>query len=153
MARRDTGFNYGTQMGLAVADGQIFPIWAGNFYGPNVSNSPPSQGNPVFNNVNAFNDSFFDMGTGTVKAFPLNIWYQPMVIAAGPRIIASTMGPVEASTLTGTSADTSTTKFIPPFNSPGRHTHRVRDSDVGRSQPECQQPRDHCQLADLSHGR
>ena len=30
----DTTFGYGNQMGLAVADGQLFPIWAGNFYGP-----------------------------------------------------------------------------------------------------------------------
>ena len=32
--------------------------------------------------------------TGTVIASPLNIWYRPMVIAAGPRIINSTMGPI-----------------------------------------------------------
>ena len=30
-ARRDSGFGYGNQMGLAVFDGQVYPIWAGNF--------------------------------------------------------------------------------------------------------------------------
>ena len=39
-AQTDTGFGYGNQMGLAVADGQLFPIWAGNFYGPNPQCSP-----------------------------------------------------------------------------------------------------------------
>ena len=68
-------------MGLAVADGQLFPIWAGNFYGPSGDT----------------NDSFFNRH-GAVNAFPLNIWYQPMTIAAGPRIISSTMGPSSMAT-------------------------------------------------------
>ena len=40
MARRDAPFGYGNQMGLAVADGQLFPIWAGNFCGPNAASIP-----------------------------------------------------------------------------------------------------------------
>ena len=59
-------------MGLAVFDGQVYPVWAGNF---NQSTDP----------------------AGTVIADPLNIWYRPMVIAAGPRIINSTMGPIPLS--------------------------------------------------------
>ena len=38
--------------------------------------------------------SELSIATGTVVADPLNIWYRPMVIAAGPRIINSTMGPI-----------------------------------------------------------
>ncbi len=59
---------YGDQMGLAVFDGQVYPIWAGN--------------------LNLSSDA-----TGTVVADPLNIYYMPMNIAAGPRIVNSTMGP------------------------------------------------------------
>ena len=46
----DATFGYGDQMGLAVFDGQVYPIWAGNF--------------------NQSSDA-----TGTVIAYPLNIWY------------------------------------------------------------------------------
>ena len=31
IAQADTAFGYGDQMGLAVFDGQLYPIWAGNF--------------------------------------------------------------------------------------------------------------------------
>ena len=111
----DTNFNYGSEMGLAVADGQIFPIWAGNFYGPNPQDSLTSGGNL---------DSFYNTSTGAVTAFPLNIWYQPMTIAAGPRIISSTMGPVVANTLTGSAIDLP--QFIPPpFTLPGTTTSSV----------------------------
>ena len=57
-------------------------------------------------------DSFYNTATDAVNAFPLNIWYQPMTIAAGPRIISSTMGPVVDSTLTGSAIDLP--QFIPP---------------------------------------
>src|SRR5262249_15330553 len=67
--QRDSGFGYGPEMGLAVFDGQIAPIWAGNL-----------------------NRSYYN-GTAIV-ALPLNIWYQPIAIAAGPRVINSTMGPI-----------------------------------------------------------
>ena len=64
-------------MGLAVYAGQVYPIWAANFN--EASGNPPA-------------------GIG------LFIYYQPMVIAAGPRIVGSTMGPVAASSdsFTGT---------------------------------------------------
>jgi subtilisin-like proprotein convertase family protein len=65
----DAGFGYGNQMGLAVFGGKLYPIWAGNF--------------------NQSSDA-----TGTVVGAPLNIWYQPMAIAGGPRIIDSSMGPI-----------------------------------------------------------
>ena len=109
--QRDTPFGYGNQMGLAVADGQLFPIWAGNFYGPD-----PRRPGVI--------DSFWNNATGAVNAFPLNIWYQPMTIAAGPRIISSTMGPVVDSTLTGSAVDLP--QFIPPqASSPGTPTVSV----------------------------
>ena len=73
----DTTFGYGDQMGLAVFDGQVYPVWAGNF---NQSTT---------------------ISTGAVIADPLNIWYRPMVIAAGPRIINSTMGPIPLAEATG----------------------------------------------------
>ena len=56
-AQRDATFGYGNQMGLAVADGQIFPIWAGNFYGP-------------FSAAENFLDSFFNTSTNAVNALP-----------------------------------------------------------------------------------
>ena len=105
----DLGFGYGNQMGLAVFDGQIYPVWAGNFYGPD----PAAEG---------FVDSF--LNNGVVTGFPLNIWYQPMVIAAGPRIISSTMGPVIDNTLTG-SASADVPAFIPPPFSSGATTSTI----------------------------
>ena len=66
--RRTPPYGYGDQMGLAVYDGQLYPIWAGNFNEGTIVNGAVSQG-PL-----------------------LQIYYQPMVIAAGPRIISSTHG-------------------------------------------------------------
>ena len=65
----DTTFGYGDQMGLAVFNGQIYPVWAGNL----------NQGTLV---------------NGVVQGPFLSIFYQPMVIAAGPRIVSSTQGDV-----------------------------------------------------------
>ena len=62
-------YGYGVQMGLAVFNGQLYPLWAGNL-----------------------NQSF--LVNGAVTGRPLNILYQPMVIAAGPRVINSAMGPI-----------------------------------------------------------
>ena len=72
-------YGFGTSMGLAVYAGQVYPIWAANFDEASLVNNVPA-GNA------------------------LSIFYQPMVIAAGPRIISSTMGPVAASatSFTGT---------------------------------------------------
>ena len=69
--KTDTAFGYGNQMGLAVYNGQLYPIWAGNFNEATIVN-------------NAVQGPF------------LTIYYQPMVVAAGPRIISSTMGPIES---------------------------------------------------------
>ena len=49
-------------------DGHVYSIWAGNFNQSSIVN-------------------------GTVTGDPLNIWLRTMVIAAGPRVISSTMGP------------------------------------------------------------
>ena len=65
----DGTFGYGTSMGLAVSGGQLYPIWAGNF----------NQG-VIVNNA--------------IQGTPLSIYYRPMVITAGPRIVNSTMGPI-----------------------------------------------------------
>ena len=82
--QRDATYGYGDQMGLAVLDGQVFPVWAGNF-----------------------NQSY--LNNGAVTADPLNIWYRPMVIAAGPRIINSSMGPIPLSEATSGSVSISVT--------------------------------------------
>ena len=67
--KTDGLFGYGTQMGLAVYGGQVYPIWAGNLNKATVVN-------------------------GAVQGPFLNLFYQPMVIAAGPRIVTSDMGPI-----------------------------------------------------------
>ena len=56
-------------MGLAVFNGQIYPIWAGNLNKGHIVN-------------------------GAVQGPFLSIFYQPMVIADGPRIVSSDMGPI-----------------------------------------------------------
>ena len=67
--KTDALFGYGTQMGLAVYGGQVYPIWAGNFNQASVVN-------------------------GAVQGPFLNLFYQPMVIAGGPRVVTSDMGPI-----------------------------------------------------------
>ena len=67
--QRDGTYGYGNQMGLTVNDGQILVAWAGNF----------NQATIV---------------SGAVTGDPLNIWLRTLVIASGPRIVNSTMGPV-----------------------------------------------------------
>jgi subtilisin-like proprotein convertase family protein len=76
--KTDTAFGYGDQMGLAVYDGQLYPVWAGNF----------NQGSIV---------------NGAVQGPFEQIFYQPMVIASGPLIAGSTQGPITTQyTFTGT---------------------------------------------------
>ena len=65
----DTLFGYGNKMGLAVYAGHVYPAWSSNFNGPNVTPNANS-------------------------GAPLNIEVNPMTIAAGPRVVSSTMGPV-----------------------------------------------------------
>ena len=130
-------------MGLAVFDGQLYPVWAGNFSGPNPV--PDEESTENIPSSNGYLNSY--LNNGVVTGFPLNIWYQPMVIASGPRIISSTMGPVVAATLTGSAADL-------PNSFPLLNTSERPRFPRWRSQGTpawSQQPRDHA-LADLSHG-
>ena len=79
----EANYGYGTSMGLAVYDGQLYPIWAGNF----------NEGS-------------------------LSTMYRPMVIAAGPRIVNSTMGPIPLSEAESGSVSFNVT-FDRPINPPG----------------------------------
>jgi len=90
----DGTFGYGTSMGLAVSGGQLYPIWAGNF----------NQGNIV---------------NGAIQGSPLSIYYRPMVIAAGPRIVNSTMGPIPyAEAASGPQTVSFNVTFDRPINPP-----------------------------------
>ncbi len=117
-AQRDTNFGYGSQMGLAVFDGQVYPVWAGNFTFSDGEFEPGGQTTP-----GSYLDSFYNASTGTVMGYALNIWYQPMVIASGPRITSSTMGPVVDTTLTGAASDL--TLFIPPVGTSKPQTSTI----------------------------
>jgi subtilisin-like proprotein convertase family protein len=65
---RDTTFNFGDRQGLAVAAGQVHAAWAGNQNG--------------------------GLNGGATEQVLLNIRTSTAQIAAGPRIVSSTMGPV-----------------------------------------------------------
>jgi len=65
---RDTTFDFGTGMGLAVAYGHVYPVWAANF--------------------NAGVQSIIKTNGAT------DIVVANATIAAGPRVVSSTMGPV-----------------------------------------------------------
>jgi subtilisin-like proprotein convertase family protein len=67
--KTDTSFGFGSQMGLAVYDGQLYPVWSGNFNQATIVN-------------------------GAVQGPFVQTYYQPMTIAAGPRIITSTQGAI-----------------------------------------------------------
>ena len=71
--QRDGTYGYGNQMGLTVNNGHILVSWAGNFNQAYIVN-------------------------GAVTGDPLNIWMRTLVIASGPRIIDSTMGPIPSIT-------------------------------------------------------
>ncbi len=88
----DTAFGYGIQMGLAVSAGQVYPIWSSNF----------NQGVIV---------------NGAVQGVPLSIEYRPMVIAAGPRVVTSDMGPIPYSDAASGQVSFSVT-FDRPINPP-----------------------------------
>ena len=88
----DGTFGYGTSMGLAVSGGQLYPIWAGNFNKGNVVN-------------------------GAIQGSPLSIYYRPMVIAAGPRIVNSSMGPIPYAEAASGSVSFNVT-FDRPINPP-----------------------------------
>ena len=61
---------FGSGEGLAVYGGHVYPVWAANF-----------------------NRAFID-ANNAVQGFPLHVVTRPMLVAAGPRILSSTMGPV-----------------------------------------------------------
>ncbi|MGC8642896.1 MAG: proprotein convertase P-domain-containing protein, partial [Isosphaeraceae bacterium] len=88
----DATYGYGSAMGLAVYDGQVYPMWSGNF----------NQGTVVNN---------------AVQGTPMSVEFQPMVIAAGPRIVNSTQGPIAYPT--GGSKISFTVTFDRPINPPG----------------------------------
>jgi len=88
----DTAFGYGDQMGLAVFNGQVYPVWAGNL----------NQGHIV---------------NGAVQGPYLSIFYQPMVIADGPRITGSSMGYVPTET-TFADAESGSLSFTVTFDRP-----------------------------------
>ena len=88
----DTHSATGLRSGLAVSGGQLFPIWAGNFNRGNVVN-------------------------GAIQGSPLSIYYRPMVIAAGPRIVNSSMGPIPLAEAASGSVSFSVT-FDRPINPP-----------------------------------
>jgi subtilisin-like proprotein convertase family protein len=88
----DTMFGYGDQMGLAVFNGQIYPIWAGNLNKGTLVN-------------------------GVVEGPFLSIFYQPMVIASGPRIVSSTEGDVALGNATS-GAISFTVTFDRPIDPP-----------------------------------
>jgi subtilisin-like proprotein convertase family protein len=88
----DHTWGYGTQMGLAVFNGQIYPVWAGNL----------NQGHIV---------------NGAVQGPFLSIFYQPMVVADGPRIVSSDMGPISLAEAESGSVSFTVT-FDRPINPP-----------------------------------
>ena len=91
-SHNDTTYGFGSSMGLAVYDGKIYPMWSGNL----------NQGNVV---------------NGAIQGSPMGVQFQPMVIAAGPRIITSSQGPIAYPAAGGTVSFTVT--FDRPINPPG----------------------------------
>ena len=91
-SNRATLYGYGTQMGLAVFNGQIYPIWSGNLNIGHIVN-------------------------GAVQGPFQSIFYQPMIIADGPRIINSSMGPISLAEATSGSVSFTVT-FDRPIDPP-----------------------------------
>jgi subtilisin-like proprotein convertase family protein len=97
---------FGSSMGLAVYNGQVYPLWTGNLdEASNVNNVP------VLNALSTF--------------------FRPMVIAAGPRIVNSTMGPIPYAEAQSGSV-TFTVTFDRPINPPnsGALSTSFNPSDV-----------------------
>jgi subtilisin-like proprotein convertase family protein len=72
--KREGTYGFGPSQGLAFWGGNIYPAWSSN------QNGGPVDGNSTLN---------------------LSIAVAPMVTAAGPRIISSTMGPIKSTTVDG----------------------------------------------------
>ena len=106
-SNRATLFGYGTQMGLAVFNGQIYPIWSGNLNIGHIVN-------------------------GAVQGPFQSIFYQPMIIADGPRIINSSMGPISLAEATSGSVSFNVT-FDRPIDPPSlTGIHDNPDVHAGR---------------------
>ena len=89
----DTTYGFGTSLGLAAYDGQVYPLWTGNLNKVTVVNGTPTL------------DSLFAL-------------FQPMVIAAGPRVVNSTQGPIPYAEAQSGNV-TFTVTFDRPINPPG----------------------------------
>ncbi len=72
--QRNANFGWGDYTGLAVADGHVYPFWAGNA-----------------------NANFINVATAATAGF-LHVYTAQVNIAAGPRVVGSTMGPVTQGT-------------------------------------------------------
>ncbi|WP_337176243.1 Ig-like domain-containing protein [Paludisphaera sp.] len=86
-------FGYGTQMGLAVGGGQVYMAWAGN-----LNRSHLNSANAIWGD-------------------PLRTYVARMTIAAGPRAIDGTKGPVDTSA--GVSVNSFIVEFDRPIDAPG----------------------------------
>ena len=86
-------YGFGSSMGLAVYAGQLYPVWAGNFDEATIVN-------------------------GALVGSALSIYSRPMVIAAGPRVVNSTMGPIPLSEAQSGKVSFTVT-FDRPINPPG----------------------------------
>ena len=91
-SNRATLLGYGPQMGLAVFNGQIYPVWSGNLNIGHIVN-------------------------GAVQGPFESIFYQPMIIADGPRILNSSMGPIPLAEATSGSVSFNVT-FDRPIDPP-----------------------------------
>jgi subtilisin-like proprotein convertase family protein len=90
-ANRDTTFGMGPHQALAVSGGHVYAFWAGNFNGNNLL-----------------------YGKTSVERSKTNILMAQVEIAAGPRIVSGTMGPVQSTTVDGfTFNNTVTTDGLP----------------------------------------
>ncbi len=88
-----TTFGYGTQMGLAVAGGQVFLAWGGNL------------------NRSHLNSSNVIVGD-TMRTF-----VERMTVAAGPRVVDSSQGPID--TANGVSINSFVVTLDRPIDAPG----------------------------------
>ena len=86
-------YGFGTSMGLAVYDGQLYPVWAGDFDEAQIVN-------------------------GALAGNALSIYSRTMTIASGPRIVNSTMGPIPLAEAESGRV-TFTVTFDRPINPPG----------------------------------
>ncbi len=90
----ESKFGFGTHEGLAVYDGHVYPVWASNQNG-GLTKPSSSSNSPIL----------------------LNIFTAPTVISTGPRVISSTMGPVNSGVFSSTGVQ-ELTNFEVDFDRP-----------------------------------